>query len=190
MATLRIEAGATPSISVNALASEISQPDYPARIADVLRTGGIHPDRLTVEISEREVLGQSSRRGSELTTSLAALADAGIHLAVDDFGTGYSSLTHLVTLPVDVIKVDRSFVAGLVHDPQRRSVIAALVGLSASAGKTMVAEGIDQPGQIEVLRELGCELGQGFHFARPMPIDEIVMGYRSEMALRATFEQS
>ena len=184
MARLRIDVGATPSISVNAMASEISGTDYPARIAETLRAGGIEPGRLTVELSEREVFGPSTRRGTELATSLAALADAGIHLAVDDFGTGYSSLTHLVTLPIDVIKVDRSFIAGLVHDPQRRSVIAALAGLSDSAGMTMVAEGIDQPGQIEVLRRLGCELGQGFHYARPMPFDEIVMGYRSEVALR------
>ena len=143
-----------------------------------------------MELSEREVFGPSTRRGTELATSLAALADAGIHLAVDDFGTGYSSLTHLVTLPIDVIKVDRSFIAGLVHDPQRRSVIAALAGLSDSAGMTMVAEGIDQPGQIEVLRSLGCELGQGFHYARPMPFDEIVMGYRSEVALRDSVGRS
>lgn len=89
-----------------------------------------------------------------------------------------------MTLPVNVIKVDRSFVAGLVHDPQRRSVIAALVGLSRSTDMTMIAEGIDQPGQITVLRELGCDLGQGFHFARPMPFDEVVMSYRTEVALR------
>ena len=184
MQKLRTVTGATPGIAINASAAEITSPSYPSLIAETLRSSGIDPTRLTVEISEREMLERSNRSRSTIPTSLAALADAGIHLAVDDFGTGYSSLTHLVTFPIDQIKIDRSFVAGVVHDPQRRSVIAALVGLARNTGMDVVAEGIDQTQQIPILRELGCELAQGFHFARPMSYEAIELSYLTEVELR------
>ncbi len=184
MQRLRQATGATPGIAVNASASEITNPDYPSLIANTLREGGIDPDRFTVELSEREMLERTNRQGSAIPTSLAALADAGIHIAVDDFGTGYSSLTHLVTFPIDVIKIDRSFVAGVVNDPQRRSVIAALAGLAENTNMVLIAEGIEQPQQIPALRNLGCRLAQGFHFAKPMPYSAMEIGYRTEAELR------
>ncbi|MFW2380470.1 MAG: putative bifunctional diguanylate cyclase/phosphodiesterase, partial [Acidimicrobiales bacterium] len=176
--------GALPGIAVNATAAEMTHSEYPSTVTDALRRWGIAPDRFTVEISERSILERRGRTGVAVPTNLGALSDAGVHLAVDDFGTGYSSLTHLVSFPVDVIKIDRSFVAGVVRDDQRRSVIAALAGLADNTGMSLIAEGIDQPDQITVLRELGCSLGQGFHFARPMPYDAIEMAYRTEIALR------
>lgn len=176
--------GATPGIAVNATADEMTHPEYPLTVTDALRRWGIAPDRFTVEISERSILERRGRTGVAVPTNLAALSDAGVHLAVDDFGTGYSSLTHLVSFPVDVIKIDRSFVAGVVRDDQRRSVIAALAGLADNTGMSLVAEGIDQHDQITVLRELGCRLGQGFYFARPMPYDALEMAYRTEDVLR------
>ncbi len=184
MRRLKLATGATPGIAVNTTASEIADVNYPSLIADTLREGGIDPDRLTIELSEREMLERVNRRGSAIPTSLAALADAGIHLAVDDFGTGYSSLTHLVSFPIDVIKVDRSFVAGVVHDSQRSSVIAALAGLANGTGMGLIAEGVDQPQQIPALLALGCELAQGFHFAKPMPYAAVEMAYRTETELR------
>ncbi len=184
MQCLRQATGATPGVAVNATAAEITHPDYPSLVAETLREGGIEADRFTVELSEREMLERTNRHGSTIPTSLAALADAGIHIAVDDFGTGYSSLTHLVTLPIDTIKIDRSFVAGVVHDPQRRSVIAALAGMAKNTNMTVIAEGIEQAQQIPVVRNLGCNLAQGFHFARPMPYDAIEIGYRTEAELR------
>ena len=90
-----------------------------------------------------------------------------------------------MAFPIDVIKIDRSFVAGVVGDGQRRSVIAALIGLAKSTDMTVIAEGIDQPSQIEVLRDLGCHLGQGFHYARPMPYSDLEMAYRTEHELRS-----
>ena len=188
MHNLHRDAGVMPGVSVNASVDELTDPEYPSVVADSLQRWGIAPDRFTVEISERSMLERRSRSGIAVPTNLAALADAGIHLAVDDFGTGYSSLTHLVSFPVDVIKIDRTFVAGVVGDSQRRSVIAALVGLADNTNMTVIAEGIDHPNQITVLRDLGCRLGQGFHFARPMPYDALVLAYRTEGALSETSE--
>jgi diguanylate cyclase (GGDEF)-like protein/PAS domain S-box-containing protein len=181
---LRQSTGATPDIAVNASADEMTNPEYPLMIADALRDGGLEPRQLTIEISERSMLGRGGRTGKAIPTNLAALSDAGVRIAVDDFGTGYSSLTHLVAFPLDVIKIDRSFVAGVVGDDQRRSVIAALVGLADNTDMTVIAEGIDQENQIAVLRELGCRLGQGFHYARPMPYENLEMAFRTEGALR------
>ncbi len=188
MHRLRSEAGVMPGIAINASVDEMTDPEYPSLVADSLRRWGIAPDRFTVEISERSMLERRSRSGIAVSTNLGALADAGIHLAVDDFGTGFSSLTHLVSFPVDIIKIDRSFVAGVVGDDQRRSVITALVGLADNTDMQVIAEGIDQPDQITVLRNLGCRLGQGFHFARPMPYDALELAYRTEGALRETSE--
>ena len=182
--------GAVPGIAVNASVDEMTDPGYPMLVTDALRRWGIAPGRFTVEISERSMLERRSRTGIAVPTNLAALADAGIHLAVDDFGTGYSSLTHLVSFPVDIIKIDRSFVAGVVGDGQRRSVIAALAGLAENTGMRVIAEGIDQPDQIRVLRDLGCQLGQGFHYARPMPYEALEIAYRTEGVLRQSFEES
>jgi diguanylate cyclase (GGDEF)-like protein/PAS domain S-box-containing protein len=186
MNRLEADAGVKPAIAVNASVDEMTDAEYPSLIADSLRRWGIAPDRFTVEISERSMLERRSRSGIAVSTNLGALADAGIHLAVDDFGTGYSSLTHLVSFPVDTIKIDRSFVAGVVGDDQRRSVIAALIGLADNTDMKVIAEGIEQPDQISVLRSLGCRLGQGFHFARPMPYDALELAYRTEAMLRAT----
>lgn len=183
MHRLRSTIGATPGIAVNASVDEMTDPDYPAFVTDALRRWGIAPARFTVEISERSMLERRSRTGVAVPTTLAALDDAGVRLAVDDFGTGYSSLTHLVSFPVDVIKIDRTFVAGVVGDGHRRSVINALVGLAGNIGMDVIAEGIDQPKQISVLRDLGCRLGQGFHFARPMPFETLQIAYRAEAAL-------
>ncbi len=190
MNRLQRDAGVQPGIAVNASVDEMTDPEYPSLIADSLRRWGIAPGRFTVEISERSMLERRSRSGVAVSTSLAALADAGIHLAVDDFGTGYSSLTHLVSFPVNTIKIDRTFVAGVVGDAQRRSVITALIGLADNTDMTVIAEGIDQPDQITVLRSLGCRLGQGFHFARPMPYEALELAYRTEGMLRSTVEVS
>jgi diguanylate cyclase (GGDEF)-like protein/PAS domain S-box-containing protein len=183
MHRLRSSTGVTPGIAVNASVDEMTDPDYPAFVTDALRRWGIAPARFTVEISERSMLERRSRTGVAVPTTLAALDDAGVRLAVDDFGTGYSSLTHLVSFPVDVIKIDRTFVAGVVGDGHRRSVINALVGLAGNIGMDVIAEGIDQPKQISVLRDLGCRLGQGFHFARPMAFETLEIAYRVEAAL-------
>ncbi|MCP3936352.1 MAG: EAL domain-containing protein [Actinomycetia bacterium] len=176
---LRLATGATPSVAVNASADEMTSPEYPAMISSALERWQVGSERLTIEISERSILGRGGRTSRAIPANLASLAEAGVSIAVDDFGTGYSSLTHLVTFPIDRIKIDRSFVTGLVADSQRRSVIAALIGLAESTNMSVVAEGIDHADQVAVLRTLGCRLGQGFHYAAPMPYDDLEAALRT-----------
>ena len=94
-------------------------------------------------------------------------------MAIDDFGTGYSSLEQLRRMPVDIVKVDRSFVEGMSSDSTDRELVAAVVGMGRALKLWVVAEGIETPEQAEALRELGCDVGQGFLFARPLPAEEI-----------------
>ena len=104
--------------------------------------------------------------------TLRTLHELGVRVVLDDFGTGYSSLAYLSQLPLDVIKVDRSFVAGIHEAPANLAIIRAVVGLAQGLGIAVTAEGIEREEQLEALRELGCDRGQGFLFARPAPAAE------------------
>ena len=97
----------------------------------------------------------------------------GLTLAVDDFGTGYSSLSHLKRLPIGIVKLDRSFIAGIGSDPADEAIVSAVIGLARALGLSVVAEGIERPEQLEELRLLGCSVAQGFHLARPMPAEDL-----------------
>src|SRR5439155_11759956 len=103
---------------------------------------------------------------------LAELKDIGVRIAVDDFGTGYSSLTYLQQFPLDVLKIDKSFIEGAVRRRQDRAIVAGLVDLAHAFGITTVAEGVETAEQLEVLRTLGCERAQGFFWSEPMSADE------------------
>ena len=110
---------------------------------------------------------------------LRALKALGIRLAIDDFGTGYSSLSYLRRFPVDILKIDRSFVSGVGDGSQDSVLTEAIVMLARTLQLKVVAEGIEQPAQLAFLRELGCDLGQGYYFARPLPVDQM-QGYMDE----------
>jgi EAL domain-containing protein (putative c-di-GMP-specific phosphodiesterase class I) len=131
---------------------------------------GIDPATLCLEITESAVM----ESGSATTAQLRALKSLGIRLAIDDFGTGFSSLAHLRRFPVDVLKIDGTFVAGLGHEPQDASIAAAVISLAHALGLDTVAEGIETEEQLTILRSLGCDLGQGYLFGRPAPIEETV----------------
>ena len=105
--------------------------------------------------------------------ALRDLSGEGMRVAIDDFGTGYSSLDQLRRMPVDVVKVDRSFVRGMAADSTDRELVAAVVGMGRALKLLVMAEGIETPEQAAVLRELGCGIGQGFLFARPLPPEEL-----------------
>jgi EAL domain-containing protein (putative c-di-GMP-specific phosphodiesterase class I) len=107
------------------------------------------------------------------TATLTALKELGLTLALDDFGTGYSSLRALQHFPVDVVKIDRSFVGPIERDPQEAAIVAAVISLSHALGLRTVAEGIETIAQVDRLRGLGCDLAQGFHFARPGPPEDV-----------------
>ncbi len=151
-------------LSVNLRPREIAAPQFVASVAEALADSGLAPEMLTLEVEE-EVLVDG---GEEVITRLAALRDLGVRLAIDDFGTGYASLAFLRQLPVDVIKIDPSFVAGLGRDETLTLLTRAIARVGSDLGLTVVAEGVERPEQLELLREMGCPRVQGFLVSRPM----------------------
>ncbi|WP_131738614.1 putative bifunctional diguanylate cyclase/phosphodiesterase [Actinomadura roseirufa] len=151
-------------LSVNFTARQIAAPRFVESVAAALEETGLPPAALTLEVRE-EVLVEDAGQN---VARLSALRDLGVRLAIDDFGTGYASLAYLGQLPVDIIKIDPSFVAGLGVDETRTLLTRTIVRLGRDLGITVVAEGIERPEQLELLREMGCPRGQGFLVARPM----------------------
>jgi len=138
------------------------------RISEAAARHGVEPSDLIVEITESAMLAEP---GGE--AGLRRLGESGVRVAIDDFGTGYSSLARLRELPVDALKIDRSFVAEMLDDPAAEAIVASVVQLAGSIGLETIAEGIESGPQRSRLIERGCKLGQGFHFARPLPADEL-----------------
>jgi EAL domain-containing protein (putative c-di-GMP-specific phosphodiesterase class I) len=134
-----------------------------------LRTAEVDPSRVVVEITESTAMADPDRTQKVL----AELHAWGLHLAIDDFGTGYSSLARLKHLPVDILKIDRSFVRDVHRDTGLASMVQAMIQLASGLGMMPLAEGIESAGELEFLRTHGCPVGQGFYFAKPAPADEI-----------------
>ena len=137
----------------------------PASVAATLLRHGRPADRLQLEVTESVALADEHGAG----TVLPALAELGVSLSVDDFGTGYSSLTYLQRRVFDEVKLDRSFVAGLVASPEDQAVVRAVVDLATGLRMLVVAEGVETAAQADLLRRLGCQYGQGYLFAAPLP---------------------
>jgi diguanylate cyclase (GGDEF)-like protein len=155
-------------VSVNVSGVQLEQPELLGDVRAALADSGLDPGRLVLEITETALVANMEANVAKLR-ELKAL---GVQLAVDDFGAGYSSLEDLRRFPVDVLKIARSFVEGM-HDPRGAAVAHAIVDLAESFGFTVVAEGVEQREQRDRLLGMGCELGQGFHFARPQEPEEI-----------------
>ena len=176
-AAARARTGRPLTVSVNASSSHLTLPDFPGLVAAVLADTGLDPGLLWVEVTEHAVLERAaSGPAASVLETFQRLSDLGVGVAVDDFGTGYSSLSHLLELPVRVLKIDRSFVAGVDTDRRSRAMVEALVALTTRMGLVAVAEGIERPAQLEVLRELGCRHGQGYLLGRPVPTWPAVRG--------------
>jgi EAL domain-containing protein (putative c-di-GMP-specific phosphodiesterase class I) len=143
----------------------VVDPAFAALVADLLAQTGIPAETLWLEITETALLADAKAS----TVALRNLRSLGLHLAVDDFGTGYSSLTYLKRFPLEAIKIDRSFVAGLGLDTEDTTIVEAVVNLGHSFGMAVVAEGLETPLQLSRLRDLGCDRGQGYLFGRPRP---------------------
>jgi diguanylate cyclase (GGDEF)-like protein/PAS domain S-box-containing protein len=155
----------TLAVSVNLSAKQFMQEDLTRDIVRALEETGLPPERLILEITESVVMEDASMT-AEVMRGLKAL---GVRISVDDFGTGYSSLAYLERFPADYLKIDRSFVEGLGRGPESTAIISAMVNLSRDLGLGVVAEGIETADQLERLKTLGCELGQGYYFAKPLP---------------------
>ncbi len=164
------------SVSVNLSGRQFTQPDLAATVADVLAASGLPASSLELEITETVAMSNAAATGVTLRT----LRDLGVRLALDDFGTGYSSLAYLSEMELDSIKVDRSFVAGLAVPGTNHAIIAAVSALARGLGLLVTAEGIEEPDQLAAVIALGCDRGQGFLLAGPLPASEALAALVAE----------
>ncbi|WP_457788511.1 putative bifunctional diguanylate cyclase/phosphodiesterase [Pseudomonas sp. PL-6] len=155
--------------SVNLSSRQLQQGDFAARVADVLRETGLAPASLVLEITESQLMQDSAQN----LACLRELASLGVQLALDDFGTGYSSLGYLKRFPLHIIKVDKSFIAGTPQDAESLAISRAIIGLGHSLGLSVVAEGVEQPQQLEFLAREGCRYAQGYWFSPPRAPHEL-----------------
>ncbi|MGF1632866.1 MAG: putative bifunctional diguanylate cyclase/phosphodiesterase [Phycisphaerae bacterium] len=172
-------------VNVNVSAVQFLQPGFVGRVLELINESGIHPGRLELELTESMLIGNPHA----VVGRLKQLRAAGVRISIDDFGTGYSSLAYLHELPVDAIKIDRAFVRGLVGRQSvgaddtgsqttgrrrgRTAVIEMIIALCRTLNLQVIAEGVETPLQLRYLRRLGCDVYQGYHFARPSPAEEI-----------------
>ncbi|WP_299037972.1 bifunctional diguanylate cyclase/phosphodiesterase [uncultured Pseudokineococcus sp.] len=157
--------GAAVQMAVNVSARQLVDPELVPAITELLERHGLPAPRLVLEITETALM----REPEVALAALSSLRALGLHLAVDDFGTGYSSFTYLKRFPVDELKIDRSFVAGMTTDPRDHAIVASCVGLGHALGVVVVGEGVETPQQRAALEALGCDLAQGYSFSRPVP---------------------
>lgn len=155
----------TPVVSVNLAPEQFREADLPESISRLLREEGVTPQRLSLEITETTVMREPERARKVLQE----LRSMGMRVAIDDFGTGHSSLSYLKDLPVDSLKIDRSFVRDLPADTSAAAIVRSVMAMAKELGLTVIAEGIESEEQLEFLRDCGCRHGQGFLFARPEP---------------------
>jgi Amt family ammonium transporter len=158
-----------PKVHVNLSARQLTAANLPRLVQGVLDQSLIDPHRLCLEVTESVLMDDAASS----VTVLAGLKDLGVELAIDDFGTGYSSLAYLRRFPVDVLKIDRSFVDGLGPDADDSAIVSVIVSLARTLGLECVAEGVETVEQLSGLRTLGCEQAQGYYFARPHPVPAV-----------------
>jgi diguanylate cyclase (GGDEF)-like protein/PAS domain S-box-containing protein len=163
--------GTAPGLkaSVNLSSRQLYETDLPACVAAALANSGLDPTTLVLEITESLLLDD----GEETMQRLLNLRELGVQLAMDDFGTGYSSLSYLSRLPIQILKIDRAFVSVLGRSDEDAAVVRAILSLARTFGMEVVAEGIERPEEVAALKELGCPMGQGFYFSRPLDAEAL-----------------
>jgi EAL domain-containing protein (putative c-di-GMP-specific phosphodiesterase class I) len=152
-------------MSVNLSPRQLSEPALPNEVARVLHDTGVQPGTLWFEITESTLM----RDAESAVSALGALRALGLHLAVDDFGTGYSSLAYLERLPVEALKIDRSFIEGVGGRSDSTAIVDAIVSLARALHLTTIGEGIETTQHLQRLRSMGCEIGQGYLFGAAQP---------------------
>ncbi|MGQ0432081.1 MAG: putative bifunctional diguanylate cyclase/phosphodiesterase [Microthrixaceae bacterium] len=160
---LRTNPGETWMMSVNLSGPQVLAPDFVDVIRDVTSEAGLPPNLLVLELTEAVLLADSE----VVLRRLQQLKDLGVQIAIDDFGTGYSSLSYLQRVPFDILKIDRAFVSALRHEVPSSTLVRTITDLGRTLGRTVIAEGIEEQIELDGLLQLGCELGQGYHFGRP-----------------------
>ena len=165
LAAWSTESGEALTLSVNLSRRQLISPHLTDEVRTALALSGVDPHQLMLEVTESVLMEDPLRA----TQALSDLRSLGIRIAVDDFGTGYSSLSHLQRFPVDVLKIDKSFIDPLaLQSPESSALVTAIIGLAGTLGLDVIAEGIEHQSQLHRLVELGCHRGQGFLMARPL----------------------
>jgi diguanylate cyclase (GGDEF)-like protein/PAS domain S-box-containing protein len=170
--------GAPLVMSVNVSARQLVEPDFAAVVDDILTRTGMPPNQLELELTERILIDDNPA----VLNTLAALRRRGISLSLDDFGTGYSSLSYLTRFALNTVKLDRSFVRDIGSNPQSLDLATAVIAMCRSLGLALVAEGVENVDQADLLRQRGCRFLQGYYFGRPVSAEEVavVSGFQRE----------
>ncbi|MFZ1489641.1 MAG: EAL domain-containing protein [Ilumatobacteraceae bacterium] len=173
----------TPQLAINLSVGQLSDRTLTRELQRVLDAHDLHFANLIVEVTERAMLTRRALPGGvSPEATLHELRSLGAALSLDDFGTGYSSLTHVRRYPLEHMKIDRSFVSGMVDHPEDRAVVGAVIGLASALGLRVVAEGVETTEQLTTLRQLGCHDAQGFLIGRPMAVDDLMSWARQRVA--------
>lgn len=163
-------------IGINVTSADFQKGDLVQRIVRAFERAQLPLEHLVVEITEQVIMGG---RRDGVARTMAGLRERGILVSLDDFGTGFASLTHLLDFPVDAIKIDRSFVGSIDGGKRSSAIVEALIGIAGRLGMRLVAEGIESESQARRLAAMGCPLGQGYHYSRPMPAEAVPAFVRS-----------
>ena len=169
------EAGFPLGIAVNVSARQLDTDDLLTHVEEALDSSGLDPTALTIEITETTLM----RNAEETSARLVAIKDLGVRIAIDDFGTGYSSLAHLQRFPVDALKIDRSFIAQLAQGYEGEMVLRTLLQLGKALAIETLAEGIERPQDLSMIRKENCDSAQGFLFARPLDAESAESFFRN-----------
>jgi EAL domain-containing protein (putative c-di-GMP-specific phosphodiesterase class I) len=164
-----VDEGHRLSVAVNVATPSLSDVEFPNVVARLIAEFDVDPQGVILEVTESTMMGDSART----RLVLADLDEIGVGIAIDDFGTGYSSLSHLSTLPVDEVKIDRSFVMDMAVDERLAKIVTSTTGLVHSLGLRVVAEGIENRGTWDLLTQAGCDVAQGFYIAKPMGFTDL-----------------
>lgn len=158
------------TVSINASPSEFLRDDYAELLLGRLEQAGVQPERIEIEVTEHAFLDRAAEYVSRAITKLSA---AGVRISLDDFGTGYSSLSHIKDFPVDILKIDRSFVAEIERGGESAAIVTAVIGLASNLTLEVVAEGVGTIAQQDFLRQKGCHYAQGYLFGRAIPAADV-----------------
>ncbi|MCW8943967.1 MAG: EAL domain-containing protein, partial [Sedimenticola sp.] len=157
-------------LSVNISPQQFQQADFSSQVAHYLESSGANPSRLTLELTENMLVTNLD----EVMAKMVDLKRLGVRFSIDDFGTGYSSLAYLKRLPLDEIKIDRSFVNDIIKDPETVSIVEAIITMASKLGLTVVAEGVENSREFDFLRKRGCHCFQGYMLCKPLNEEEFL----------------
>jgi diguanylate cyclase (GGDEF)-like protein/PAS domain S-box-containing protein len=163
------DAGRRLRVAVNVSASQLRRRNFVDRLRKLLEDSGVQPARIVLEITEGVIVESAG----EAIATLAEISALGVRLAIDDFGTGYSGLAYLKRFPIDTVKIDQSFVRDLTVDADDAAIVTAIIAMARSLGLSVVAEGVENAAQMDMLERMGCENAQGYHLAKPMTASEL-----------------